>query len=223
MNASKSEHTARIERLSRREGGVRLGRGYSRFVRIMRLVLPMAAMAVVAILFLMPGMNENKAITAVTKESEALPKHIVKNELLKPKFESRDKKNQPYEIVAARAVQGAQNKDLIMLEEPVGTITLSDGVKVTIHSKTGAYRQDTERFFLEGNVQLEHGEGYLLESDEAHMDLRGNYVWSEKDVHGKGPDVQIDAKGLKANGKTGQVVFTGPAKLVLDGGMEGFK
>lgn len=213
----------RAERLTRKDGAPRRVGGYSRFVRVMRLALPIAAIAVVAILFIVTG-GDNAAIVPVTNPND-MPddRKIAKNELLNPEFESRDKKNQPYKIIAQRAVQGEANKDLIMLERPVGEMTMQNGRLVRMKSKTGAYRQDTERFFLEGEVYLEHDEGYILQSDEAHIDLKQNYVWSEKPVNGRGPDMEVEAKGLQVNGKTGQIVFTGPAKLVLTDGFEGME
>lgn len=219
---SRDIHEQRAERLVRRDDVPREVMGYSRFVRIMRLALPLAAIAVVSVLFIVTG-GENTAIVPVAQTQEMPDKKIAKNELLNPEFESRDKKNQPYKITAARAVQGEANKDLIMLERPVGVMTMQNGVQVKMHSNTGAYRQDTERFFLEGGVFLEHAEGYTISSEEAHVDLKQNFAWSEMAVHGTGPDISIDATGVQANGKTGRILFTGPAKLVLSDGFEGMK
>lgn len=218
------EEDNRLSRLSHREPVSQPGLGYTRFVRIMRFALPLAAIVLVVVLVLGQKTQESiiepidEAVTAeLSKES------IERNELLNPKFESMDKKNQPYKITADRAIQGKKNKDLIMLDRPIGTMTLDDGMSITVHSDTGAYRQDTERFFLQGGVFLEQNQGYTMQTDEAHIDFRQNYVWSEKQVTGQGPDMTINASGVRANGQTGEVVFTGPAKLVLTNGFEGEK
>lgn len=215
--------TSRMERLSRREEVRDHGGSYTQFVRFMRLALPMAAAVVVVVLYLRSGVEEHAILPIEDKDvaQEMRGADISRNELVNPKFESTDKKNQPYKITAERAIQGEINKDLIMLERPVGMMTLEGGEVVTVVSDSGAYRQDTERFFLEGNVFLEHVHGYSLKSSEAHIDLKQNFAWSEKDVHAKGPDLFIDAKGIKANGQTGEIVFQGPARLVLENGFEG--
>lgn len=214
----------RMARLSARSEAPRAISGYTHFVRFMRLALPLAAIGVVTVLFIVTG-GDNARIVPVQEPSSAednvKDKKIAKNELLNPEFESRDKKNQPYKITASRAVQGEINKDLIMLERPVGVMTMQDGEKVTVHSLTGAYRQDTERFFLEGGVLMEHAQGYSLESEEAHIDLKKSFAWSEQPVKGNGPDLHIDASGMRANGETGEIVFVGPAKLVLKDGLQG--
>lgn len=219
------EKAARLERISQREqkGGHTSIQGYSKFVRLMRLVLPVSALAIVLVLYLRSGLEEQviKPVEDVMKAPRLQERSIAKNELLNPKFESTSKENLPYEITAKRAVQGENNKNLIMLDHPIGKITTEDGMPVTLSSNAGAYRQDTGRFFLEGNVYLKHGEGYSMQMKEAHIDLKKGYAWSEKDIAGKGPDMEIAASGVRADNSSGKVVFIGPAKLVLDDGIGG--
>ncbi len=218
-----SDNIARMERLSRRDGGADLGVSYSRFVRVMRFALPLAAAVIVVLLYFRSGVEESAIVPIEDKEiaADLRDKDISRNELINPKFESMDKKSQPYKITADRAIQGEVNKDLIMLEHPVGHMTMESGDVITVHSNSGAYRQDTERFFLEGDVLLEHVQGYTLKSSEAHIDLKQNFAWSEKDVYATGPDLLIDAKGIKANGQTGEIIFQGPARLILEKGFDG--
>lgn len=222
MDISEKDHLARIERLSRRSRGNRPATGTSSFVRMMRLILPLAAAVIVAALFALNGTSEDAIVPIKETAQKALPKAIVQNELTNPKFESRDKKNNPYQVTAARAVQGQDNKDLIMLEKPVGNMTMEKGKSVHIKANEGAFRQDTERFYLEGDVHIEHSDGYRLQSTEAHIDFKQSLAWTEKPVTGAGPDMNIEATGMKANVKTGEVLFTGPAKLTLSKGFKGF-
>lgn len=216
------QHDDRLSRLAARSSSsATVNRGYTTFVRVMRLALPVVAVGIIAILYTRTGEQESAIVPVEEYQKDIQEQQISRNELLNPKFESVDKKDQPYLITADRAIQGEKNKELIMLERPVGTMTMSDGVQVRMHSDTGAYRQDTERFFLQGNVHLEHAEGYRIFSEEAHIDLQKNFAWSEKDVRGEGPDLSIEGAGVHANGKTGEIVFTGPAKLILEEGFEG--
>jgi len=222
---SEDEQDARLQRLSHRDRDNSSYSNYSSFVKFMRLVLPLAALAVLAVLFVGTGSEENIVVSKeeLIKTPKISKQEISQNELINPRFESTDKKDQPYQIVAERAVQSEDNKDLIMLENPVGVMKMKDGVEVRVTSKEGSYQQDIERFFLEGDVSFEHGEGYILQSQEAHIDLQKNYAWSKKPVRGIGPDISIAASGMQANGETGEVIFTGPAKLVLSKGFEGIK
>ena len=222
---SEDEQEARLQRLSHRDRDNSSYSNYSSFVKFMRLVLPLAALAVLAVLFVGTGSEENIVVSKeeLIKTPKISKQEISQNELINPRFESTDKKDQPYQIVAERAIQSEDNKDLIMLENPVGVMKMKDGGEVRVTSKEGSYQQDIERFFLEGDVSFEHGEGYILQSQEAHIDLQTNYAWSKKPVRGIGPDISIAASGMQANGETGEVIFTGPAKLILSKGFEDIK
>ena len=214
----------RRERLSRRDvsAGV-YSASYTKFVRTMRLVLPLLAAGIVIVLFLWPSVDD-EAIVPVRQDQDMLKSQtITKNELTNPHFESADKKNNPYTIRAQRAVLGETNENLIMMEKPVGEMMLEGGAKVRVTSNTGAYRRDTERFYLSGDVDIEHDKGYTLKSQETHFDLRAKLAWSDKDVSATGPDLLIVAKGLKADNDQGTLVFTGPATLTLDKGLEGLE
>ncbi|MCK5384992.1 MAG: LPS export ABC transporter periplasmic protein LptC [Alphaproteobacteria bacterium] len=219
------EKAARLERLVQRgrKSDHSSIHGYSKFVRLMRLVLLLSALSLVAVLYLRSGLEEQviKPMEEVIKAPRLRDHSIARNELLNPKFESTSKQNFPYEITAQRAVQGEMNKNLIILERPVGRITMEDGMHVVLQSVAGAYRQDTGRFFLEGDVYFEHNGGYTLHMQEAHIDLKKGFAWSEKDIAGQGPDMKIAARGVRVNNKTGEVFFTGPATLTLDRGVGG--
>ncbi len=214
----------RLNRLSRRDVSAgSYSAGYTKFVRYMRLILPLIAVGIVAIIFLWPNSDDEAIIPVRQNKKIFKDQHISKNELLNPKFESADKNKRPYKITAVRAVQGETNDNLIMLEKPVGVIKISDNETIRVSSLTGAYRRDTERFYLKGNVDIFHNKGYDLKSEEVHIDMKKNLAWSEKDVFGKGPDLSITAKGIKLDGESNDVVFIGPAKLVLENGIEGVK
>lgn len=214
----------RLSRLTERPPEEKVGVGYSRFVKTMRYALPLIVVAIVGVLWFGQDVHDTIVVDErhVGKNGlgdmmrDARPASS-QNELLNPVFESLDKKNRPYRIVAKRAVQGEKNKDLVILDDPVGVMTLGAGDVVNVRAQSGAYRQDTQRFFLEGDVILQHVGGYNLHSQEAHIDLVAHLIWSETAVTGSAPDMTIAASSLRANGKTGHVVFVGPVKLVLVG------
>ncbi|MBK6895892.1 MAG: LPS export ABC transporter periplasmic protein LptC [Alphaproteobacteria bacterium] len=223
-NFSPQSDAQRRERLSRREVSAEVySESYTKFVRTLRLVLPLLAAGIVMVLFLWPAGDE-EAIIPVKQDKEMLKgQNVAKNELTNPHFESADKKNNPYKISALRAVMGEKNENLIMMEQPVGEMRMENGAKVRVTSRTGAYRRDTERFYLNGAVDITHDRGYTLKSEETHFDLKAKLAWSDVDVTATGPDVSISAKGLRADNEKGTLLFTGPATLTLDQGLEGLE
>lgn len=202
----------RLQSLSAR-GESRLGRGYTFFVKSMRVILPLAAVGLLAVVITWPDME--KRVEPIRKE-ELLPDAAnIQNELLQPKFESVDDKGQPYTLTAALATQSRENPDILHLDKPVGRMTLEKDGWVAIESASGIYEQRNEKLFLAGAVTLTNDGGYKLVSDEMRINLKTSEAFSDRDVDVQGPDGTIRASGMEAFSEKGLLVFKGPATMVL--------
>lgn len=210
----RAEHAERQERLSAARDPRRADYNpkHSAFIRRMRLILPLIAAIIMAVVFAWGNMSDDNIIPA---ESPQAPKTIGKNELLNPRFESVDEKAQPYTITATRALQGSDNEDMVMLEEPLADMLLTSGNWIAVKAQQGTFLQKTQKLVLEGDVEMFHDQGYQMEMAELHVDLGSNIAWSETDIYGQGPAGTLNAKGLKADNTQGNLIFTGPAKLIL--------
>ena len=216
----KSGHQARRMRLSRlKKSRTSHSHAYSRFVRWMRLMLPLAALGIVTVLFIWPDMRDEVLVSI--RDRTGIAQTIGKNEMIKPRFESKDRKKQPYTITARRAIQGKSDDALVLLEKPVADMLLNNGNWIALEADKGAYRQDTQKLLLQGKVRLFHDRGYQIETGQLHIDLKDNATWSETDIYGQGPEGTLEAKGMKGYGENGHLVFTGPARLVLNRSIKG--
>jgi len=214
-----TEKNERLERLSRHAGTVRsYNPARARWLRRLRLLLPVIALMIIAVLFTWPNM-QTQIVQDVQEAEETASSG--RKELLNPVFESVDQKNQPYKIIAKRAIQGETEDELIILEEPSGTVKLSSGEDLDVTAQSGAYRQDVNRLFLEGDVKLVYDQQYTLKTAELDIDMKEAQAWSETDVRTTGPMGTLQAKGLEARNAEGILNFTGPAKLVLTDSLPG--
>ena len=186
--------------------------GYSKFIRTMKMALPLVAVILTVIVFVW-STNEEELVPAQTDAKAT--RTIGKNELLSPHFNSIDNKDQPYTIKAKRAIQGEANENLIILEEPIGDILLENGTWIAIEADQGAYRQDNQRLLLKGNVNLYHDQGYQLTTEQLHIDMENNTLWSKQPVSGHGPAGTIEATGMRGDNNTGVINFEGRAKLTI--------
>lgn len=190
-----------------------INRRYTRFIKVMRLLLPLSALALTVVVITWPE-TDNKII-AVDERSLIPDMDLAKNELLNPKFESVDKDLNPYTVTATRALQNQENASLLKLENPNGNIILKDGQSLHIDALNGTYEQEEEKLFLEQDVKLKHQSGYVLTTQELRVDLKTGQAFSDKDVEIKGVDGHIKAKGLDGNTNTEILIFKGPATLTL--------
>ena len=210
----------RLERLSRHAGNTtaQYSASYSKFVRMARLMLPIVALVIIAVLFAWPNMKTQNIPAVESSEEQRLSG---RKELLNPVFQSVDQKSQPYKVIAKRAIQGATNENLIVLEEPTGHVILNSGERLDIQSTNGAYRQDAQRLFLEDQVELLYSGEYKLETSELDIDMKESQAWSEKDVTVTGPMGVLVAKGVEARNAEGLLLFFGPVKLTLNESLSG--
>ncbi len=192
---------------------------YSRFVRQAKIILPLIAAMIVGVLLAWPQAQD--AFEAIPQEELSLPT-VGQNELLNPRYESQDSKNQPYTITAARAVQSVHDPEVVMLDKPMADITLKDGTWLAVEALKGSYRQNTEQLLLEDTVKLFHDLGYEMKTEKLLVNLKTQEAWSDKDVHGHGPAGTLEATGMQAQTEEGRLIFTGPAKLVLNRNVKGF-
>ena len=214
---SMSESPQRLKHLHHERKAISTAR-YSRFVRRMKIILPLIAAGIVGLLMVWPQVEDT--FEAIPKD-QVLPQTIGKNELLNPRYESEDDRQQPFTITADRAIQSSQDPGIVMLDRPKADITLTDGTWIASEALQGTYNQNAEQLLLEGQVKLFHDQGYEMSTEKMLLNLQTHEAWSDRPVSGHGPAGTLEASGLQAQNDTGRLIFTGPAKLVLNRTIEG--
>ena len=188
---------------------------YSVFIRRAKLVLPIIALIIAAVVFSWSAMSP-EVVSLPQSEEDLKNRQVSKNELLGTRFESRDEKNQPFTITAKRAVQDRSNEDIVTLSEPLADMLLNSGEWIAIEAQNGTFEQDAQMLFLEKDVKLFHDKGYQMQTQTLSIDLTNNTAKTDNDVYAFGPKGTLNAKGLKGDAKLEYLSFTGPAKLVLE-------
>src|SRR5690606_31047360 len=146
--------------------------GYSVFIRRMRLILPLVALGLAAVVFTWSAVQDTTLVPV--QEKPGKDQIIGKNELLNPRFESKDDKNQPYTITAQRAIQGKEDENLVMLEKPMADMLLTSGNWIAIEASNGTFRQDSQKLLLTGDVRLFHDEGYEMKMVKLDINLENH-------------------------------------------------
>ncbi len=194
--------------------------GYTKFVRAMRFILPLAAIALTTIIVLWDEMG---AQVGKVDQQKFMPEvEEARGELLNPQFDSTDSEGRPYTVKAHRAVQDQGNPQIMNMEQPDAYIRLGDSEHMSGKSQSGIYEQEAGKLLLNGAVILNHSSGYVLQSDELRVDLKTGQAFSDLPVHVEGEMGTIDASGLEADNNNGLVTFKGPATLILTQAEKGF-
>lgn len=205
----------RLDDLDVKQRDGRVGKGYSRFVKAMRYILPFIAAAMIVVVVSWLEMDNKMA---VINKDDLIPQSqndIGENELLNPHFSSTDAQNQPISVTAASALQNQENSDLIKLDTPNADLKMKDGSDINIKALSGVYEQNSEKLFLQNNVVIRHQSGYELQGEEMRIDMKSRQAFSDQDVQIIGPDAKINAVGLDGDMGAGVLIFKGPATLTL--------
>ncbi len=194
------------------------GTTYTRFVRWMRLILPLLAVALLGLVMAWPSVEETMAPVG---DVASAPPGVGRNELLNPRFEGEDESGQPFSVTARRAVQSGADPDIAVLERPMADITMKGGTWLAAEAASGTYRRADGALILQGAVKLFHDQGYEFRTDKLMVNMKTRQAWSDRPVSGRGPAGTLEATGLTADKDSQLLVFTGPARLVLNHTVKG--
>jgi lipopolysaccharide export system protein LptC len=198
----------------------RLGRGYSRFVGAMKVLLPAGAAILIALVAIWPYLKTTDSrfrlgfSTLVSTEADS-------PNIVNPRLVGRDSGDLPFSITADLAKNIRVRKDFwedgtpVELEMPKADITLDDGSWLVLTANSGLLTPSTKMLELSGAVNLFHDSGYELSTSRASIDLVAGSASSDQPVEGQGPFGNLTSEGMRLDNKGRRIVFTGKAKLVI--------
>jgi lipopolysaccharide export system protein LptC len=189
---------------ARRERGMARWRARSRLIRRLRVALPAA---MVAILALLAGWVVVAGIVARVGEARATGDALI--HMTNARFFGRDSNGRPYEIGSAEASRDDRDLKLVTLRQP--TLTLDAGADRTtrISADRGLYREDDRIVRLNGNVALRTADGDVFRTDRVIADTVKGVVNGPAPVHGAGPTGDISAGSFDVLDRGARVVFRG--------------
>ena len=188
--------------------------GYSRFVAMMKLLLPMAAVALITLVVAWPHFKITDerfriGFTALKAREAENPS------MMNARYLGIDDLDRAYSISADMAKTRAGKGAVIELEMPKADITLQDGTWLVLTAETGFYTRDSKTLELTGAVNLFHDSGYEIRTSRADIDLARSIAVGEEAVEGHGPFGELKAEGFHFVGRGKVITFTGKAKLVF--------
>lgn len=191
---------------------VKASPGYSRFVGMMKLLLPLLGLGLVITLVVWP--NEFQKATGfhlayVSSASDG----SVDLTMLRPRYLGTDARNQPFVVTANSATQDPKDQRLITLIKLQADMSMADGRWFTVMADSGVYHQQKRFLRLEGGVNMFSDQGYEFNAQSAEINLKLGKGVSSLPVSGQGPFGTIRADRLVID-KFGQnLLFLGKVKM----------
>lgn len=185
---------------------LRRARRHSRFVRLMRYMLPVAAFLVLAGVFLpmivVPRLPLGIDLSGVSFDGREVT-------MTKPHLTGRGNNGQSYEVRAERAVQDVAENRVLELFDVAGRIVEASGRETQLSAEFGRYDNETKMLRLERRIVLEMDGGYKAHLETADIDVDGGHVTT-------GDPVRVELTNMVLNANTMAIADTG-RHLVFDG------
>ena len=199
------------------DGRDRAGGAYTMFVSSMKLVLPGAAILLLALAILWPSLYQTtKSIAgSVQNDLRSVQGQLRNFEMVSPIYYGVDDNNRPFRLRAKLARQASAKADKVDLVRPRANVTLASGNYVAISANQGNYRKANRILRLTGDVNVYHDGNYTFKTQEATVDLKKKAAWGDKPVVATGPQARIHSRGFRVRDGGETVIFTGKSRVVL--------
>lgn len=185
---------------------------YTRFVVLGKHTLwILIALILVALVWMASqnsGDNGARVVFSNVPKMDAL-----QNIMLKPHYQGVDANNQPYTVIADKAVQ--KDKDTVDLENINADILRSDGKWLAVKALQGELNNQTKQMELTGGVDLFYDGGIEFQTDHAHIDIAKGSAYGDARIEGQGPMGTIIADSFTVVDRGKSIRFNGSVRMKL--------
>ena len=191
----------------------RAGRAYSRFVSVMKWLLPSLAIGLAGLVVIWPELKG----APIPPRGDMPQGEMGAGEMANPRFGGTDSRNRPYSVTGVSAQPHPQREQIVIIEQPEAEITLEGGTWLALIAERGLLDNEEGTIRLEGGVDVFRDDGYTFASDEVEIDLRTRRAWGDAPVSAHGPYGEIAAAGFRIEDGGRRIAFVGPSRLLMRG------
>ncbi|HUN49994.1 MAG TPA: LPS export ABC transporter periplasmic protein LptC [Candidatus Sulfotelmatobacter sp.] len=185
----------------------------SRFVGLMKLSLPLAALVLVALIIAWPQLYSRYDRLNLSFAKVEVGDHELR--MASPRYQGMDANGRPYLVTADTATQIGTEHQIVKLTNIHADMALDNGGWATLTAKHGIYHEDEKVLWLEGDVSVYSDDGYEFHSPTATCNVNTGEVSSDDPVKGQGPTGLLDANAFWLADKGNHMRFTKGVKMTL--------
>jgi lipopolysaccharide export system protein LptC len=184
----------------------------SRLVGLMKVALPIVAMALAGLVLAWPQFAKKAGFLINFADVEVSDGGLTMH---KARFRGADRSGQPFFVTADSANQEIGGEKLVTLDQVAADMTRRDGNWLSLTADTGVFNQAAQRLVLQGNVNVFSDRGFEMHGDSADIDMKNGTIATDDKVWGQGPLGTLTAGNMRVYDKGARVVFEGRVKTVL--------
>jgi len=157
---------------------------HDKVVRIALIVLPISIGVLAAFLVMAPAfMGGDVSFLLDPHKVEVAHERL---RIQSAEYRGRDQKGQPFTLHAGSAVQQSSREPIVQLNDLAAAIQLPDG-PAQIRAERGRYDMDSEQVSVIGPIKVTAADGYVIDTENAVVDLNTRKLASGGRVTGSTP------------------------------------
>ena len=189
-------------------------RRYSAFVRIMKRVLPLAALGLgIAVLAYVLQPREVGRVAMTFETASAIENDLT---MLRPRLTGTNDDGLPFIVTAASAVE-SDLAERVRLEDVQVELTLRDGTLLLFSAAQGVVDRRTSRLEMSGGIEMTVPGGYVAHTANASADLRTGIVLGNSPVTAESQFGRLTAERFTFDKDTQQLLFLGDVHMLING------
>lgn len=168
---------------------------YSRFVRWLKLGLPLIALAILSAVFLLPkDRGFDSGLIYSTADLIALGEGMTVDN---PRFTGATQAGEPFVVAADNAVPDGPDPTQIVLARPRASLDQADR-SIVLTAREGELRPKAHLLELSGDVRLDTTDGWQVRANWVEADVKRGIVRAPGKVRAEGPQGAIEAGSFRA-------------------------
>ena len=191
------------------------GGDYDRLVTVLRWLLPALALALLALLVLLPLTSGREFSFLLAKDKVAMSPDRLRIDNALYRGETAD--GEPFEIRAADAVQRTSAVPVVELRKLSASLGTRDG-PVRVSAPSGAYFMDKDLLVVKGPVQGASPTGYIIDNGDVRVSLLDRTIASDGNIRGLLPLGSFSADSLRADIGGRKVILAGQVRMHITPG-----
>ncbi len=181
--------------------------GYSRFVRIMKVMLPLIAFSLIVLVVVYSTLRRDSGNVSIT--ATILDDLSNDRQLVKPKLTGTDGRGQPFTVTADSATSAQGKARSMIFDSVTADVTMQDKSWVQVDAKKGLLNGEAKTLDLTETINIYSDKGYECHTAAARYDFGLGLLKGDNPINCQGPLGLITGKKFEGLRDPGIMRFTG--------------
>lgn len=186
---------------------------YSRYVRLMKRVLPAGAALLLLGILIVPAIRGSSG--GFTLAFSELKESDDKARMVQPHFVGTDTDDSTFSVTANSAYHDASNDEVVTLDTIAADIKSKKGSWVSLNAPVGTFHTKAEILDLSGQVNVFSDSGMEVHTPKLTLDLSAGKGTGNDPVHGQGPFGKFQAGGVDVDTRSNNIVLRNGVKMTV--------